>query len=257
MSDSAGLAVKFAPVTCFWVCRWWGKQALLEIYQVESPCCRLADLYLNLASHLMLIPVLIHMFEDITVRQSRLVIGVTSVIITKTTFPRRLTADAAQGPSHGLSHETTAMAIKKPITSSARRLTSAFCMWGPAVAMVPGPAFACEQLRQPSGVSRTHNRKTLVVLHNRFSLLPSWFREGWGDVQSQHIRLTPPEEKKKKKIQPVWSVMWWFIFLSISNQTESNNSQLTCRKNAMFGISTQKCQCFNYIMHTLKNATIM
>lgn len=81
-----------------------------------------------------------------------LVIGVAGVILLMSAFPRRPTADAAQGPSHGLSHETTAMAIKKPITSSARRLTSAFCMWGPAVAMVPGPPFACEQLRQPSGV---------------------------------------------------------------------------------------------------------
>lgn len=77
------------------------------------------------------------------------------------------------------------MAIKKPITSSACWLTSAFLMWGPAVAMVPGLAFACEQLRQPSVVSRTHNRKTLVVLLNRFSLLPSWFREGRGDAQTQ------------------------------------------------------------------------
>lgn len=126
-----------------------------------------------------------------------LVIG---VITQEATFPRWLTVSTAQGQSHGLSHETTAMAIKKPITSSARWLTSAFCVWGPAVTMVPGPAFACEQLRQPSGVSRTHNRKTLVVLLNRFSLLPSRFREGWGDVQTQctassrssHSDLPPP-----------------------------------------------------------------
>lgn len=113
------------------------------------------------------------MLEDISVTDVAYGHTCITVIIMRTTFPRRLTVSAAQGPSHGLSHETTAMAIKKPITSSARRLTSAFCMWGPAVAMVPGLSFACEQLRQPSGVSRTHNRKTLVVLLNSFSLLPS------------------------------------------------------------------------------------
>lgn len=139
-----------------------------------------------------------------------LVIGVTAVITVKATFPRRLTVSTAQGTSHGFSHETTAMAIKKPITSSARRLTSAFCMWGPAVAMVPGPAFACERLRQPSGVSRTHNRKTLVVLLNCFSLLPSWFREGWGDVQTQHTTnvnsrwsLPPPMKQKRLHMKRV------------------------------------------------------
>lgn len=143
------------------------------------------------------------MFEDISLTD--VASRVTTVIIKKTTFPRWLTVGATQGPSHSLSHETTAMAIKKPITSSVRRLTSAFCIWGPAVAMVPGPAFACEQLRQPSGVSRTHNRKTLVVLLNRFSLLPSWFREGCGDMQTQHTVSVnsrgslPPHLKKKEK----------------------------------------------------------
>lgn len=53
---------------------------------------------------------------------------VSNIIIEKMAFPRRVTGGAAQGPSHILSHETTLMAIKKPITSSARRLTSAFCM---------------------------------------------------------------------------------------------------------------------------------
>lgn len=63
-----------------------------------------------------------------TNRRGPLVTGVTTVIITKMTFPHRLTVEPAQGTSHGISHETTAMAIKKPITSSACRLTSAFCM---------------------------------------------------------------------------------------------------------------------------------
>lgn len=137
------------------------------------------------------------------------VIGVITVITMKRTFPRPASpVSTAQGPSHGLSHETTAMAIKKPITSSARRLTSAFCMWGPAVTMVPGPAFACEQLRQPSGVSRTHNRKTLVVLLNRFSLLPSWFREGWGDVQTQHaVTMNSPWKFTHAHIKMWYSVM--------------------------------------------------
>lgn len=71
--------------------------------------------------------------------------------------------------------------------------------------MVPEPAFACERLRQASGVSLTHNRKTLVLLLNRFSLLPSWFKEGWGDDQTQHIALPTHQQpnthstRQKKK----------------------------------------------------------
>lgn len=62
--------------------------------------------------------------------------------------------------------------------------------------------------RQSSGVSRTHNRKTLVVLLNSFSLLPSWFREGWWDAQTSHSHCeqttsphidSPLQEKGKKK----------------------------------------------------------
>lgn len=37
---------------------------------------------------------------------------VIGVITMKMTFPRWPAVSAAQGPSHGLSHETTAMAIK-------------------------------------------------------------------------------------------------------------------------------------------------
>lgn len=120
------------------------------------------------------------------------------------------------------------------LTSSARCLASAFCMWGPEVAMVPGPAFACEQLRQPSGVSHTHNRKTRIVLLNRFSLLPSWFREGYGDVQTQHTLIVNKVatlkkqkslnfsqfKKKKKKISS--------YCVSIKNLPLSVTSHRTC-----------------------------
>lgn len=120
----------------------------------------------------------------------------------------------------GFSHETTPIAIKKPTTSSARWLTSAFFMWGPAVAMVPEPPFACEQLRQPSEVLRTHNRKMLDIRLNRFSLLPSRYREGRGDAQTQHAGAeqpifpqwhpTPPHFKKKKtKRQKKKSAKTW------------------------------------------------
>lgn len=152
----------------------------------------------------MLITALIHMLDT---RQTdrRCVIAVTAIITVKMIFPHGLTIGTAHGLGHGISHETPAIDIKQAPTSSARCLTSAFCMWGPEVAMVPGPAFACEQLRQPSGVSHTHNRKTRVVLLNRFSLLPSWFREGCGDVQTQHTNCEQscrPEETEISKFQP-------------------------------------------------------
>lgn len=128
-------------------------------------------------------------------------------------FPHGLTMGAAHGPSHGISHETPASDIKRALTSPARCLTSAFCMWGPEVAMVPGPAFACEQLRQPSGVSHTHNRKTRVVLLNRFSLLPSWFWEGYGDVQTQHTPIVNKVDALKKQ-KPLNFSQFFFSFLN-------------------------------------------
>lgn len=121
-------------------------------------------------------------------------------------IPTLVAVCATQGPSHGLSHETTAMAIKKPITSSACRLTSAFCVWGPSVTMVPGPAFACEQLRQPSGVSHTHTtgrRWSYFTTVSHFCLLD--LGKAGGDAQTQHTATvnsgasSPPLIKKYKK----------------------------------------------------------
>lgn len=162
------------------------------------------------------------------------------------------------------------MAIKKPITSSARWLTSAFCVWGPAVTMVPWPAFACEQLRQPSGVSRTHNRKTLVVLLNRFSLLPSRFREGWGDVQTQctassrssHSDLPPPFHKKKKKsvygivILTLMQRVWCIVMMIQFPQDFWAKLKVTSNKSAgkvwFMSKMRRDAKCIPYLIKTLQ-----
>lgn len=150
------------------------------------------------------------------------------VISLQIRFPRRLTIEPAQGQHHGFSHETKPMAIKKANNFLCTLAHFRLLRVGPAVAMVPESSFACEQLRQPSEVLRTHNRKKLVVRLNSFSLLPSSFREGRGDAQTQQAETEEPTFPQwyplrfKKKVcknmilllmQQLGAFSCWFIYL--------------------------------------------
>lgn len=141
------------------------------------------------------------------------------VISLQITFPHQLTIEPAQGQHHGFSHETMPMAIKKTnnflCTLAHFRLlrVRTCCCHGSRAVFCVRAAF-----RQPSEVLRTPNRKKLVVRLNRFSLLPSSFREGRGDAQTQQAETEHPtfpqwyplllSKKKKKKSAKTCHYCW-------------------------------------------------
>lgn len=177
----------------------------------------------------MLIPALIHMLEDVRLTDAGYTCHCCHHYKDDIPTPAdRLCSTRVESwyfsRNHGDSHQKTNNFLSVP--SHFRLLHVRTCRCHGSRAGV-----ACEQLRQPSGVSHTHNRKMLVLLLNRFSLLPSWFREGWGDVQTQHtvtealwkwISLFKKKKKKITKFVRVWyAIVMTRFFLKLLTKLNS------------------------------------
>lgn len=106
------------------------------------------------------------------------------------------------GTSHGISHETTAMAIKGAITSPSEQTRFRLLHVRPAVAMAPE-----WRLRASSSDSRLGFRTHTHITGRRWSYFSTvshfcllGFREGEkrGDVQTQHTATFAKKQKKKR-----------------------------------------------------------